>query len=187
MSANVCACPTTERNLGDGIVAADLLFREGVYVSLGTDSQAQIDLLEDARELEYHLRLRTLERAVLSPPGRAVLVEFPSGAKEEVEQPSVLAAQLFDCATRHGARSIHAPGGELEPGRAADFFTVDLSDPSIAGAGAEDLLASVVFSLARTAVRDVSVGGRFIVEGGEHPSQTEVVERFHALQQKLWR
>ena len=50
--ARVCACPTTERNLGDGIVPADILFKENVAVSLGTDSHAQIDILEDARELE---------------------------------------------------------------------------------------------------------------------------------------
>ena len=65
--AMVCACPTTERNLGDGVVPADLLFAAGVAVSLGTDSHTQIDLLEDARELEYHLRLQRVERNVLAP------------------------------------------------------------------------------------------------------------------------
>ncbi|MBA2734029.1 MAG: formimidoylglutamate deiminase, partial [Acidobacteria bacterium] len=118
--ATVCACPTTERNLGDGIVPAEMLFAEGVAVALGTDSHAQIDLLEDARELEYHLRLQKLERAVLAP------------AKDD--SPSALARQLFDCATINGARSINAPSGKLEKGYPADFFTVDLNDPSIAGA-----------------------------------------------------
>src|SRR2546422_6744981 len=64
--AMVCACPTTERNLGDGVVPADEYFKHGVPVCLGTDSHAQIDLFEDARELEYHLRLQRLERAILS-------------------------------------------------------------------------------------------------------------------------
>ena len=63
--AMVCACPTTERNLGDGVVPADEYFKHDVPICLGTDSHAQIDLLEDARELEYHLRLQKLERAVL--------------------------------------------------------------------------------------------------------------------------
>ncbi|HEV2708200.1 MAG TPA: formimidoylglutamate deiminase [Pyrinomonadaceae bacterium] len=186
-AAVVCACPTTERNLGDGIVPADLLFREGVRISLGTDSQTQIDLLEDARELEYHLRLRKLERAVLSPRRDSVLVAFPSGATEERESPSLLAAELFECATVHGTRSTAAPGsGLLAPGSPADFFTVDLNDPSIAGASAEDLLAVVVFSATRTAVRDVCVGGRFIVADGRHAAQHEIVERFAALQRRLW-
>jgi formimidoylglutamate deiminase len=64
--AMVCACPTTERNLGDGVVPADEYFKHDVPICLGTDSHAQIDLLEDARELELHLRLQKLERAVLS-------------------------------------------------------------------------------------------------------------------------
>src|SRR5438552_9474916 len=63
--AMVCACPTTERNLGDGVVPAAEYLKNGIAICLATDSHAQIDLLEDARELEYHLRLQKLERAVL--------------------------------------------------------------------------------------------------------------------------
>ncbi|HEV2800085.1 MAG TPA: formimidoylglutamate deiminase [Pyrinomonadaceae bacterium] len=179
--AHVCACPATERNLGDGIVPADLLLAAGVPVSLGTDSHTQIDLLEDARELEYHLRLQKLERAVLAPATSA------SEAGDETGNLAALAARLFDCATVNGAASIGAQGGgTLEPGRPADFFTLALDDPSIAGACAEDLLPAVVFSLARTAVRDVVVGGRTLVSDGHHHAQDEIIERFTNLQRKLW-
>ena len=170
--AMVCACPTTERNLGDGIIPADLFFKEGVTVALGTDSHAQIDLLEDARELEYHLRLEKLERAVLAPSNDDSL--------------SGLARRLFDCATVSGARSINAPGGKLEPGFPADFFTVDLDDPSIAGATPDDLLSCIVFGLARTAIRDVFVGGKQIISDGQHRANSEIVEKFTLLQRKLW-
>ena len=170
--AMVCACPTTERNLGDGIVPVDAFFKQGVRVALGSDSHVEIDLLEDARELEYHLRLQRMERAVLASVGD--------------DGQSALAAQLFNCATVSGAESINAPGGSLEPGRAADFFTVDLNDPSIAGASPDDLLSSIVFSLSRTAVKDVVVGGKRIVENGRHAQQEEIVERFKALQKRLW-
>ncbi|HEX8459469.1 MAG TPA: formimidoylglutamate deiminase [Pyrinomonadaceae bacterium] len=184
--AHVCACPTTERNLGDGIVPADLLLGAGVPLALGTDSHTQIDLLEDARELEYHLRLQKLERAVLAPAtsGR----EEDDGDDEEAGGLSALAARLFDCATASGASSLGAPlGGALAPGRPADFFTVSLDDPSIAGACTEDLLPAVVFSLARTAVRDVVVGGRTLLSDGHHHAQDEIIERFTNLQRKLWR
>jgi len=173
--ALVCACPTTERNLGDGIIPVDGFFKQGVRVALGTDSQVQIDLLEDARELEYHLRLQKMERAVLDA----------DGARPDSEA-SALAVRLFNCATVSGAESINAPGGSLEPGRAADFFTVDLNDPSIAGSSPDDLLSNIVFALSKTAVRDVVVGGRRIVEDGRHTKQEEIVERFKALQQRLW-
>jgi formimidoylglutamate deiminase len=145
--AGVCACPTTERNLGDGVVPADLYFKANVPVSLGTDSQIQIDLLEDARELEYHLRLQKTERNVLAP---------------DETNTTALAARLFECATVNGAKAIGFNGGKLEPGAPADFFTVDLNDVSIAGASPDDLLASIVFSLSRTAIRDVAVNGKLL-------------------------
>ena len=144
--AIVCACPTTERNLGDGVVPVDAYFDAGVRVALGSDSQIQIDLLEDARELEYHLRLQKTARNVLAPIDDA-------GS-------SALAQRLFDCATVNGAASIGFDGGRLTPGAPADFFTVDLDDPSIAGAAVEDLLANIVFSVSRAAVREVVVGGK---------------------------
>jgi formimidoylglutamate deiminase len=170
--ASICACPTTERNLGDGIVRIDNYFNAGVPVSLGTDSQVQIDLLEDARELEYHLRLQRTERSVLAEP--------------DDQHPSALAARLFDCATANGAESIGFAGGKLGPGIPADFFTIDLDDSSIAGASADDLLASTVFSSSRTAVRDVVVGGKRIIENGAHANQGEIIESFKTLQKKLW-
>jgi len=145
--AGVCACPTTERNLGDGVVPADLYFKANVPVSLGTDSQIQIDLLEDARELEYHLRLQKTERNVLAP---------------DETNTSALAARLFECATVNGAKAIGFNGGKLEPGAPADFFTVDLNDISIAGASPDDLLAGIVFSLSRTAIREVAVNGKLL-------------------------
>lgn len=187
----VCACPTTERNLGDGIVPVDEFFKHGVRVALGSDSHVEIDLLEDARELEYHMRLRKMERAVLAPDGSPIIKERQSASELDGAllntQASALAARLFACATLSGAESIGAPGGTLEPGRTADFFTVDLDDPSIAGASPDDLLSSIVFSLSKTAVRDVVVGGKRIVEDGRHARQEEIVERFKALQKKLWR
>jgi formimidoylglutamate deiminase len=184
--AMVCACPTTERNLGDGVVPADEYLKHNVPICLGTDSHAQIDLLEDARELELHLRLQKLERAVLSV--RSPTVREGPQADEALPngRASDTAAMLFDCATRNGARSIGAPGGALEPGRAADFFTIDLDDPSIAGASIDTLLASIVFALSRAAVREVVVSGKPIVSEGQHLLQEEIIERFSELQKRLW-
>ncbi len=161
--ATVCACPTTERNLGDGTVPADRLWQAGAAVSLGSDSNVQIGLLEDARSLEYHLRIAKLERALLTAP------------------------QVFSCATEAGARSLGAPGGSLEPGRPADFFTVALDDPSLAGADPGSLLAHVVFSAERSAVRDVAVGGKFVVRDGLHPLAEDIVREFARTQIELWR
>lgn len=162
--ATVCACPTTERNLGDGVVPARALLRAGARIALGTDSQCQIDLLEDARELDYHLRLTTLSRAPLAPPGGG--------------GPGSLAARLFECATRSGARSLGLEAGALEPGRRADMVALRLDDPALAGASAEDLLAAMVFGAGRSAVDRVWVEGREVVREGRHERQEEIVEDF---------
>ena len=157
---------------------------------LGTDSHAQIDLLEDARELEYHLRLLRLRRNVLAPAhdeSRGGEARRPAQDEAGKSGMSALAARLFECATGAGVRSIGLDAGDPVPGRAADFFIVDLSDPSIVGASEEDLLPAIVFSLSRTAVRDVCVGGRLIVEDGKHAAQEEIVTRFAALQRRLWK
>jgi formimidoylglutamate deiminase len=168
-NAIVCSCPTTERNLGDGVIVADQVMGKGIRIALGSDSQAQIDPLEDARELEYHLRLDRQKRAILDQIGE-----------------QTLAARLFDCATIHGARALGVPAGEFTPGSAADFITVDLDDLSIAGHSANDLLPLAVFSLDRTAIRDVVVNGRWVVRDQRHPLQEEIVARYKELHRKLW-
>jgi formimidoylglutamate deiminase len=166
-NAIIGACPTTERNLGDGILPADELMRAGVRIAFGSDSLAEIDPLENARELEYNLRLKKLERAVL-----------------DTIDDSGLPQRLFDCATRHGVASVGAPGGSLEAGNVADLFTVDLDDPSIAGTAPDDLLAAIVFGLSKTAVREVAVNGRLVVEGSRHPMQELIVREYSALMRK---
>ena len=168
-SATVCSCPTTERNLGDGVIVADQVMRGGIRIALGSDSQAQIDPLEDARELEYHLRLDRQQRAILDQIGE-----------------QTLASRLFDCATVNGARSLGVNAGELSRGSLADFFTLNLDDLSIAGHSGGDLLPLVVFSLNRSAVRDVVVNGRWVVRDGRHPLQEEIVSRYKELHGKLW-
>jgi formimidoylglutamate deiminase len=168
--ASVCACPTTERNLGDGINPADAWLNSGVSVCYGSDSNAQIDLLEDTRELEYHLRLKRLERAILAP-------------NPDHES---LAKRLFGSATQSGAESLGGIGGSLDVARSADFFTVDLKDPSIAGADADSLLSHLVFAAGRAAIRDVFVGGESVIRDGHHAREEEIVQRFIAVQRKLW-
>jgi formimidoylglutamate deiminase len=167
--STLCSCPTTERNLGDGILAADNVMAAGIRVALGSDSQAQIDPLEDARELDYHLRLEQQQRAILDQ----------ISAKP-------LASRLFDCATVHGAHALALPGGGLTAGSFADFFTVDLNDASIAGHSAEDLLPILVFSLNRSAIQDVVVNGKLILRDQHHIHQDEIISRYKEVHRKVW-
>jgi formimidoylglutamate deiminase len=166
----ICSCPTTERNLGDGIIAADQAICKGIKFSFGSDSQAQIDPLEDARELEYHLRLIHKQRVIL----------------DQINHTD-LSARLFSYATEGGAHSLGIDTGRLQPGQMADFFTVDLDDPSIAGATAPELLPMIVFSLSRSAIRDVFVRGHQILSDGKHEAQQEIVAHYREVHQKVWK
>ena len=168
--ATVCSCPTTERNLGDGIIDAEAAIAKGVGFCFGSDSQATIDLLEDARELDYHLRLVREQRVILD-----------GVAEMDISQ------RLLGYATAGGARSLGVNAGELRPGACADFFTVDLNDVSIAGATAEGLTAAVVFGMDRAAVCDVVIGGERIVDNGRHTQQHEIVQRYRELSERVWR
>jgi formiminoglutamate deiminase len=97
----VCACSTTERDLGDRVGPLRELAAAGCSLSLGSDSNAVIDMLEEARGLEMDQRRAT---------GRRVL-----------HQPS----DLLRAATTDGMRSLGWDAGELKAGMLADFVTID--------------------------------------------------------------
>ncbi len=166
----VCACPTTERNLGDGFLPATALSERRVPISLGSDSQAQIDLWADVRLVEYHERLLKERRNVLAMTREAWF--------EDDAQRLETADVLWPMLNAHGARSLGSEAGTLAVGRPADFITIDLNDVSIAGTTQETVKSDLVFSLQSRAVRDVYVGGRPIVEDGVHPQEAEIVARF---------
>lgn len=161
----VCACPTAEHALGLGAAPIEKLIAAGAGIALGTDGHGQIDLLKDARLLEYRLRAARQKRGAIATDA---------------------ATALFHAATVTGARSLGATSGALEVGRPADFFTVNLHDPSIAGADADSLLANILFSLERRAIREVWVGARQRIANGRHPLHGPIVGRFVDAQRKLW-
>lgn len=171
--STICSCPTTERNLGDGIFPAEIAARLGIPVAFGTDSQAQVDILEDARQHEYHLRLRDQQRGILDASARENWA-----TKEPIE------SLLLRSASANGYAALGLPGGNLAPGDPADFFTVDLNDLSILGVDAASLAAQAVFSLAKSAVRDVAVQGKLILENGRHSGAGEIRAKYRAVQRK---
>jgi formiminoglutamate deiminase len=141
----VCLCPTTERDLADGVGPARRLADAGARLSLGTDSHALIDVFEEARAVELDERLRTGERGRHS------------------------AAELLRAATEGGCAAIGWPeAGRIEPGGLADLVTVGLDGVRLAGTSAEHAVESLVFAAGAADVRDVMVGGRFVVRGGAH-------------------
>ncbi|MFU8802980.1 MAG: formimidoylglutamate deiminase [Bradymonadaceae bacterium] len=175
----VCACPTTERNLGDGFLPALALARRKVPISLGSDSHTVIDLWEEMRLVEYHERLRLERRNVLAGEleGHRLL--------DEDERYWPTARMLFPMGTLNGARSLRMPVGSLDPGAFADFVTVDLDHISLIGTSAQTLLADMTLSMPAGAVKDVFVGGRRVVEDGRHPEQEAIIARYRLALENL--
>jgi formimidoylglutamate deiminase len=170
--ATVCACPLTERNLGDGVVPADRLVAAGARLALGVDSFAEVDPLGEARALELHLRLVGGARAVLDDP------------------PGTLAPRLLDALTAGGMASLGVPGGRLDVGDPADFVLLDGDEPTLAGAEDGTLLTSIVLGMAPGAVRSTFVAGEPIMEDGwtasGRPTGAELLAGFRDAMSSLW-
>jgi formiminoglutamate deiminase len=140
-----CLCPTTERDLADGVGPARRLADAGARLSLGTDSQASIDLFEEARAGELDERLESGVRGRHS------------------------AAELLGAATAGGHASIGWPeAGQIAPGSLADLVAVDLTSVRLAGTSPDHAIESLVFAASAADVRDVIVGGEFVVRNGAH-------------------
>jgi formiminoglutamate deiminase len=143
----ICICPTTERDLADGIGPARSLRHAGAALSLGSDSHAVIDMFEEARAVELDERLATNVR----------------GNHDAVS--------LLEAATLNGHRSLGwLDAGSLAVGKLADFVSVRLDSVRTAGASASTALESAVFAASAVDVHHVVVGGRVVVSDGMHRS-----------------
>jgi formiminoglutamate deiminase len=145
--AHVCLCPTTERDLADGIGPARRLRDAGCTLTVGTDSNAMIEPLEEARAIELDERLATGVRGSHS------------------------GVSLLEAATTAGYAGLGWPeGGSLREGGLADFVCLRLDGVSLAGVPAEDLVDGLVFAGQAADVTHVVVGGELVVRHGTHRS-----------------
>jgi formiminoglutamate deiminase len=166
-----CLCPTTEANLADGIGPFGALAEAGCRLTVGSDSQAVIDLFEETRRIELYQRLASRERGTFG------------------------AEALGTAMTWEGHASLGWPeAGEIAPGSLADLVTVSLDSPRLAGIGGvavsgsagqvapvgsagsagsvgeSDLaiLEATIFAATAADVRNVVIGGRDVVVDGQH-------------------
>ncbi|MEV6411129.1 formimidoylglutamate deiminase [Kribbella sp. NPDC051718] len=138
-----CFCPTTERDLADGIGPSVALRAAGSPLTLGSDSHAVIDLFEEMRAVELDERLASQERGHWS------------------------AGELLTAATVAGHRSIgFGDAGVIEVGARADLVVLRLDSVRTAGTGGS--VETAVFAASAADVTDVVVGGVQVVAEGNH-------------------
>ncbi|MDV3457703.1 formimidoylglutamate deiminase [Sphingomonas sp. HF-S4] len=160
--AVVGLCPITEANLGDGVFPAAAFLAAGGRFGVGSDSNVLIDLAQELRSLEYSQRLMQQGRNLVSSEG------CPSTGRT-----------LFESAGRGGAQALGVGFG-LAPGARADFFTLDLGHPTLAGRTGDGLLDGFVFANGGGMIDGVWRGGRQWVRGGRHVARDAVVRRYKA-------
>jgi formiminoglutamate deiminase len=145
--SSVCMCPTTERDLGDGIGPTVDLDAAGAALCLGSDSHAVIDLLEEARAVELNERLGSLQRGNHS------------------------ATSLLQMATVNGHASLGwMDAGAIRVGNRADLTTIRLSSVRTAGATTHSALAAAIFAATTSDITGVVIDGDVIVRDGRHRS-----------------
>ena len=135
----ICMCPTTERDLADGIGRARDLADAGSPLSLGSDSHAVIDPFEEARGLEMNERLASRQR------GRFTV------------------AELIAAAANHASIGWD-DAGEIAVGKRADLICVRLDSGRTAGAEPEGALLAATAA----DISDVVVDGRHVVADRRH-------------------
>ncbi len=141
-SAYADFCPTTERDLGDGIGPSRALHDAGARLTLGSDSHAVIDLFEEMRAVELDERLATEQRGHWT------------------------AAELLQAATVTGHESLGwADAGRIAVGQRADLVTLATSSPRTAGTGSDE--SSVVFAATGEDVNHVVADGKIVIRPGD--------------------
>jgi len=165
--ATVCACPTTERDLGDGFLPGAELLGTGARIALGSDSHTIIDPFEEMRLVEYHERLRRLRRVVLAVPGEDGRLE--------------VAPLLLELAAESGARALRIDAGRLAPGALADIVAIDLEHPALAGWTDDSLAALLALCAPAGVVSDVWVGGVRRVEQRRHALDDDAAAAFRRV------
>ena len=163
-------CPTTEANLGDGVFPAPDFLAAGGRFGIGSDSHVSISPVEELRWLEYGQRL-TLRR-------RNVLAGRTSGRS--------VGARLYSEALTGGARALGRPIGRLAPGARADLLVLDGALPTLVAKPMDLVLDALVFAGNENPVRDVMVGGAWVVRERRHDREAEARRAYVEAVTTLW-
>jgi formimidoylglutamate deiminase len=154
-------CPTTEANLGDGLFPLPAYIAAGGKFGIGSDSHVSHSPVEELRWLEYGQRLAGQRRNVAATP----------------DTPDV-AAFLWQGALRGGAQASGRPVGALAVGNRADLLVLDDAHVNLDGVDATEVLGRFLFSGNDNLVRDVLVGGQWVIRNGRHFNQDSIALRY---------
>jgi formimidoylglutamate deiminase len=154
-------CPTTEANLGDGLFPLESFVAQGGRFGIGSDSHVSQSAVEELRWLEYGQRLQHQRRNIAVSAMERNVGDF-----------------LWQRALQGGAQAAGRPIGALAPGHRADIVVLDDAHPNMFGLALDEVLGSFVFSGNDNLVKDVMVGGQWVVRNQQHVAQQAIAARF---------
>ncbi|NYE61962.1 formimidoylglutamate deiminase [Duganella sp. 1224] len=154
-------CPTTEANLGDGLFPLASFVAQGGRFGIGSDSHVSQSAVEELRWLEYGQRLQHQRRNIAVSDAQRNVGDF-----------------LWQRALQGGAQAAGRPVGALAPGHRADIVVLDDAHPNMFGLALDEVLGSFVFSGNDNLVKDVMVGGQWVVRNQQHVAQQAIAARF---------
>ena len=163
-------CPTTEANLGDGLFPLAAYLDAGGTIGIGSDSHISVSPIEELRWLEYGQRLVTRHRNVAATPSS------PSTGET-----------LLRHALAGGAQASGAGIGALAAGRRADLVVLDAASPLLAGRDPRSVIDTVLFAGNANPVRDVMIGGEWVVQDARHRDEERIGTRYRAVVERLAR
>ena len=154
-------CPTTGANLGDRTFPFARYREKLGRFAIGGDIHVPQTPVGELRWLEYTQRLALRRRNI--------------AASEE--SPSV-GASLWREAASGGAQALGRKAGGIAPGMRADLVVLDGAHINLAGRRGDALLDSLVFCGSERMVRQVMVGGRWVVRDGHHAEEEAIAARY---------
>ncbi|HEU4844637.1 MAG TPA: formimidoylglutamate deiminase [Burkholderiaceae bacterium] len=154
-------CPTTEANLGDGLFPLQDYLAAGGRFGIGSDSHISQGAVEELRWLEYGQRLAQQRRNIAVSSTQRNVGDF-----------------LWQGALQGGAQAAGRPLGALAPGKRADVVVLDDDHPNLFGLALDEVLGTFIFSGNDNLVRDVMVGGQWVVRKQQHVAQQAIAARF---------
>ena len=169
--AGIVICPSTEANLGDGMIDLPAWLAAKVPIAIGSDSQVSRNWAEELRWLEYGQRLFSQRRNVAAAPNFG--------------QPAT-AARLFDAVLCGGQHAAGATPWGFVIGARADMSILDTQLPGLIGIPPSHILDALIFASDGSAVRDVFVAGKQVVINGKHPLENQIARRFAEVMATLW-
>jgi len=160
-------CPITEASLGDGVFNASLYLGAQGAFGVGSDSNVEIGVAAELKQLEYAQRLRDHARNVCA---------LSAGSTGRA---------LYERALAGGAQALRRLSGALRPGSAADLVSLRADHPTLAGRSGDAILDAWIFAVGNPLVDCVWSGGRKLVADGRHFGRAPIAARYAAAMRRL--